>query len=289
MDNIEADINADLQRTKKAIVGIGCSFVEGGELGTIYEKNNQNFLHVLCKKYLKSTYTPINFGKEGAGNFASIAKLFLYDIHWQDLDEIIIIFLPTGMQRFDVLRDDSWGIGKDFNTLWPNAPKNPGHGINWHFFNKWYGLTTHSVKFEILNAILNFQFLTSWATNHNAELLIFPAFEETYNKEYFQDILSQDFYRTENHELRLRNPKGFVFDYSFQIDLVPWDKFITIDESRTFFDLVFRNDKHYSSKLSMFDVITYQQMANNDWIMPKGHPSQRGHKLFAKRLFQNFF
>ena len=295
-----SEIKFDLKRTKRAIVAIGCSFVQGSELDVEFDletrlkgkiKNQRSFVNLLCKKYFENHYTPINFGREAGGNFGAISRLFLYDIPWGELDEIVLIFMPTGMQRFDIIRDDVLShVGNDFKTLWPFLFTPVKDNQDWINFNKGYEQTVHSDRFEVLNAILNFQFLNAWIYQYKPKFLIFPAFSTEYNKEYFTKTLQQGILRASYSE-KIKDIKNhFIptnsFNYSFLIDSVPWDKFITIDGSRNFFDLCFKNDKNYHPKLDMQSIIDKKLISNNEWIMPRGHPSPKGHDFLAEHLFR---
>lgn len=278
----------DLKRTQKVIIGLGCSFVQGAELGDkIPEKIEKSFLNVLCQEYFNRTYTPINFGQEAAGNYAAIAKLFLHKIPWQDLEEIIVLFLPSGMQRFDIIRDDNTSLNIEFKTLWPNysAPR-VKQDEAWHQFNDGYYTTTYSRKFEVLNAILNFQILNSWVAANRAKLFVFPAFSREYSREYFLENIKMDIQRDGKTFLMHSGYAHNHLNYQFLVDSVPWDDFLTVDGSKTFFDLCWKQDKNYNPSRSMYEVMDFQLMANNDWIMPRGHPSAQGHKLLAEKLFE---
>ncbi len=287
-------VRQDLQRTKKAIVALGCSFVQGAELvppnvkiDKHYWKYSHTFVNRLCEVYFKKEYTPINFGQEAAGNFAAISRLHLHDIPWNSLEEIIVIFMPSGMQRFDIIRDDNDSVvGNEFKTLWPFvSDSQKGMFVE---FSKLYEKTCYSEKFEVLNFILNFQNLKSWVKAHNAKMLIFPAFSKEYTREYFANCLNLNIFRDHRFQNRLEkvSKKTREFEHEFLLKQVPWEEFLVIDGSRTFFDLCYKNDPKYNPDLSMADVLRLRALANNDWIKPRGHPSELGHDLLAKKLFE---
>jgi len=293
LSNSLSEISKDLKRTKKAIVAIGCSFVQGAELeiscpaGTdAYQyKNSRTFVNVLCNS-LNNQYTPINLGQEGAGNFAAVSRLFLYNIPWSSLNEIIVIFMPTGMQRFDIIRDDNYSLlGQDFKTINPFAIFQKSQFEYVKRLNLGYEKTCYSEKFEVLNCIQNFQFLNSWIKNNNAKLIVLPAFGNEYNREHFTKVMKTSVFRNLAETIsKEKSNKVPDYDYQFLIDQVPWDKFITIEGSQNFFDLCFKNDKMYDSTLNMYDVVTKNILVNNYWIMPRGHPSVKGHRLLASKL-----
>jgi hypothetical protein len=294
LSNSLSQICKDLERTNKAIVAIGCSFVQGSELNiscpkgaNVNEyKNSRTFVNVLCK-LLNNQYTPINLGQEAAGNFAAISRLFLYNIPWSSLDEIIIIFMPTGMQRFDIIKDDNESLfGYDFKTVYPFMNVQNKQFEHVKNLSIGYEKTCYSEKFEVLNCIQNFQFLNSWIKNHNAKLIVFPAFGNEYNKDYFTKMMETSIFRNNADVIIKEKISNRVpdYDYQFLIDQVPWNNFLNIDGSRNFFDLCFKNDKTYDPKLNMYDVMHKNILTNNDWIMPRGHPSVSGHKLLASEL-----
>jgi hypothetical protein len=299
LSNNIKDIKEDLARTNRAIVALGCSFVQGAELGlenltaeSQFEYKTKNaFIHRLCEIYFSSSYTPINFGQEGSGNYAAISRLFLYDIPWKQLDEIVVIFMPTGMQRFDIIKDEnSASVGREFKTLWPFVPypaKLPPGLEHLKNFTTGYQQTAYSEKFEVLNCILHFQILNSWINEHSAKLIVFPAFNKEYNREYFLKNLRTDLYRDER--TYLQKPNGVnthSFDYDFLVNTVPWEKFVSINGSSNFFDLCFRNDPNYQEQYSMQEVLNKNLMHDNKWIKPRGHPSELGHDLLARELYK---
>jgi hypothetical protein len=292
LSNSITHINKDLERTKKVIVAIGCSFVQGAELEPDDKtntdlnqyKNTRTFVNKLCSKYFRNSYTPINFGQEAAGNFAAISRLFLYNIPWSSLDEIIVIFMPTGMQRLDIIKDENYLVGQEFKTLYPFVVEPNSHFRN---LQLGYEKTCHSEKFEVLNSILNFQFLNSWVAVNKAKLLVFPAFTKEYNKDYFLKSLKPSITRNKKWEVtNINTDQTSTHDIDFLVNQVPWDKFLTIDQSKTFFDLCFKNDSCYRSDLDIRQVIDNNILLNNQWIMPRGHPSERGHDLMARKLFE---
>ena len=77
-----------------------------GKLDFTFMEYDNAFVNVLCNKYLQGSYTPINFGLRGCGNRATIKELYFYpEIDWHLIDEIIVIYCPSGVERFDFIND----------------------------------------------------------------------------------------------------------------------------------------------------------------------------------------
>ena len=69
------------------------------------------------------------------------------------------------------------------------------------------------------------------------------------------------------------------------VNCVDWDKFLTIDGCSNFFDWTVKQAGS-SATLSMMEMNrTSKKFPElNDWIMPRLHPSEKAHKLFAERI-----
>jgi hypothetical protein len=322
------EINVDLQRTKKAIIALGCSFVQG--MGAfddeIYEKyppkftklgeplnfnsypksvkdelctnyptirisNGDNldftfmcyknsFVNVLCKKYFNGDYTPINFGLSGCGNRATIKELYFHpEIKWDLIEEIIIIYAPSGLERFDFI-NDQWLDHHHWVAMWPNTDdkeEGPRKSL-------WTGYKSalYSEKFEVLEQIAHVQELLLWCKHKNARLIITPGFDRRYNKKYFTESYKMKIHR--NIEGSLIEIKKSIWPFGSNddiIDLFPWDNMFLPDGHQTFIDLVSsqeKDPKHFWEYLSTGSP--------EKWITPCAHPSAKGHDLFARKLFE---
>ena len=197
--------------------------------------------------------------------------------------------MPTGMQRFDIIKDDNESLlGSDFKTVYPFVNVQQGQLKHVKNLSVGYEKTCYSGKFEVLNCIQNFQFLNSWIKNYNAKLIVFPAFGNEYNKEYFTKIMKTSVFRNNADVIVKEKTTNRVpdYDHQFLIDQVPWNNFLNINGSQNFFDLCFKNDKTYDPKLNMYELMNKNIPVNNDWIMPRGHPSIKGHRLLADELLK---
>jgi len=328
-------INEDIKRTKRAIIGLGCSFVEGqgaidqylwdnyyqpgsredynnwkldnqivtelitkfpdlqkqnggsGSIRFIHHETNRAFTSVLAKKYFNGEYAAINLGRRGNGNRATIRDLYYYpDILWDMLEEIIVIFCPSGAERFDVIDDTTQDINNHnrWRTMWPNA-----HDAGPPITTLWesYRDTIWSDKFEILEVISNIQELLIWCKWRKAKLIVIPAFMRYYDRSTFIKKINQTITKDGNLNFIHRTiPRTLNKEVYKLVDMWPWDNMFYPNDYPTFADLcmgqettVKWQDTHFYSYLGYGSP--------NKWITPCGHPSAKGHDLFAKLLYKH--
>jgi hypothetical protein len=270
-------------------VAIGDSFTEGDELGPNGEPDpSKSFVNIVCNKYLNQEYTAINFGQSATGNFASVMRLFLHDVHWHLCEKIVVIFVPSAMHRFDVIADDrAFQVGKEFKTLWGYLPSHLSDTASpWREMHTSYGDTIMSRQFCVINAILQFKILNMWCREHHAELIIFPAFDTAeYTKGFFEHVLNMKITRDQFSQ-KMKSEITETSDKNYFINSVPWHKFVKIKDSVSFFDLCHRQESGYDPKKHVADYAVAGKISPDGWLMPRGHPSEKGHDLFAKELGQ---
>lgn len=330
-----SQINFDLKKTKKAIISLGCSFVQGvGAIDeniyrnyeweispnsstwylTTEQKNkiiqdypdvelrsdgisfrqhqfNNAFVNVLCKKYFNGEYTPINLGRTGNGNRATIKDLYFYpEISWDDMEEVIVIFCPSGLERMDFIDDTSFTINDHARwiTAWPKIVDN-NKGVR----NKlWTGIkeSLHSEKFETLEQIAHVQELLLWCKYKNAKLVIVPAFmQRAYTRERFLDNLSNKVYRDNvNGLIEIKFAREKVYDKSIErlVDMWPWQNMFFPDGAPSFADYSLQQEFGSWEKAEYFQ--TFAGKGSPDlWLAPCTHPTKKAHAAFAKILHKH--
>lgn len=332
------EINESLAKTKKAIISLGCSFVEGQgaidqEIYTNYdwtmrqtgvpmeakmseaERNellskypilkfdgaNINwtdmeyknaFVNVLCKKYFKEQYTPINLGLRGRGNRATIKSLYFWpSINWHLAEEIIIIYAPSGPERFDFINDEFREHGQ-FHCMWPwwkDKDDGPRKTL-WKGYNE----ALYSEKFAILEQISNVMELQNWCKVHNAKLIITPAFDQGYTRESFNTILKDIVERTSEQELKTfkkrdQGPTENRFHpmeletFEKIVDMWPWDKMFYPQGAKTFMELCLKQEGITNKGYWDYNG----KGTPNGWVTVCCHPSAKAHDLFAKELYNH--
>lgn len=252
-----------------------------GDLDFTFLEYKNSYVNVLCKKYLHGEYTPINLGMRGCGNRGTIKELYLHpEILWNYAEEIIVIFSPSGLERFDFINDTCIDHHR-WIAMWPHyesMEKDTARRSLWEGYSK----CIWSEKNEIIEQICHVQELMSWCKNKNAKLIITPAFDRKYNKEYFRHMLSQEITRDNTvHELKAsflnKHPDCNL------VNLYPWDNFFYPDGHRTFADLALANDHGVDDKTDYYNQFLGKRSPHG-WITPCAHPGQKAHDLFAKLL-----
>lgn len=330
-------VNNDIKRTKRAIIGIGCSFVQGSgaipdeiyanykweklEIGDtrvtwkltdaditqllkqytdvginhpgkqpnfIFNEYNNSFLNVLCSKYLNGEYAAINLGIAGSGNRAAIKELHYYpDILWNEVEEFIVIYCPSGLERFDFISD----LDHDPNnhnrwiSMWPNIL--PHKSLCSDLWNG-YRNCLYSNKFEVLEQIANIQELLLWCNYKNARLIITPAFNRNYSKDYFTSSMNQSIFRNDvdpatiTKAWRNKDPNT-----NLMLKMWPWEKMFEPDGCPSFIDLTMKQEFPDTWKDNEH-FYNYKGLGTpNGWVTPCAHPSARAHDLFAKYLYEH--
>lgn len=324
-------INDDIDRTGRAIISLGCSFVQGqgavndemytnynwifeklgvplklslskseenelmkqypsvsrspnGKLDFTFMEYDNSFVSVLCNKYFNGDYAAINLGMRGNGNRGTIKDLYFYpELHWQNLKEIIVLYVPSGLERFDFI-NDGFHDHHHWKCMWPHykdVEKGPRQTL-W----KGYHENLHSDKFEVLEQIGHVQELVTWCKLHNAKLVITPGFDRRYNKEHFKTSLLKTYERKMSGEIRDTGIISHDIDYYLRfLDLFPWNNMFNPDETPTFVDLAMKqehpNDWQYQH---FFEYLG--EGSPNRWITSCAHPSAKAHDLFAKVLYE---
>jgi hypothetical protein len=328
-----AGINDSIRKTKKAIISIGCSFVQGqgavnNELYTDYKwsfdglgiplyltlppdeetalmkkypsvikkdgtlnfrfmEYENAFVNVLCKKYFNGEYTPINLGLAGCGNRGSIKELYFYpQINWHEVEEFIVVYCPSGPERFDFI-NDQWNDHGHWVAMWPHY-KDQADGPRkslWQGYND----CLHSDKFEVLEQIAHIQELMLWCKHHgNARLIITPGFDHRYDKDHFIKSLDTKIAREMNGTLIKENKMSFFNNISEVEEIVnmwPWDSMFKPAGQPTFADCVVAREKKQWGKTNHF--FNYLGTGSPEgWITACAHPSAKGHDYFAELLYK---
>jgi hypothetical protein len=328
-------INTDIDRTRKAIITLGCSFVQGqgamtdslyeeyewiferlglpismvvpsnkkqeliekypnvelnpftNKLDFTFMEYDNAFGNLLATKYFNGEYASINFGVRGNGNRATIKELYFHpELHWHNLDEIIVIYCPSGMERLDFV-SDGWTGHHHWATAWPHY-KDIAQGPR-KILSEGYNKRLSSEKFEIIEQITHVQELLMWCEARNAKLIITPAFNREYTREYFEKHLLIAVGRDIEGNI-LNNNQNIIQqevknELTRLIDLWPWDKMFYPSEYPTFVDLCMAqefSDWKYQHFFEFTGIGTPQK-----WVTPCAHPAAKGHDLFAKNLHEH--
>lgn len=332
------EINRDLQRTKRAIISLGCSFVQGHgaideaiyrnykwewtwdknsplwdlsdedkarlvaeypdiivhpqpPINFSHHEHNNSFVNVLCKKYFDGSYTPINLGRSGNGNRATIKDLYFYpDILWDEIQETIVVYCPSGPERMDFMDDTKTLVVNNhprWITAWPSEVDG-GKGVRNQL---WTGIrdAIDSERFQIMEQIAHVQELLLWCKYHKAKLIIVPAFMQyVYTRDMFVKMLSTRCIRDGDSSLSKALPNGLRGDRSIPklVDMWPWESMFYPDDTPSFAD--YSQQQEYGSWEKAPYFYTHVGKGSPDlWISPCGHPTKKAHDAFAKKLYEH--
>jgi hypothetical protein len=243
------------------------------------------FVDVLANKYFMGEYTPINFGKAGGSNRGRVKQLYLHpQINWHLIKELIIIFMPTSLERFDFVEDTATTPGNWFKTVWPSLPK--GHETS--AMGKLWGAYSEAVfsdKAGMIESYLAVKELESWCQNKNAKLIITPAFDKRFEKSIMKSILrktisreSNWLYKDESHYIHDNDAESLAEHW-------PWHLMFDPNGHFTMAHMCMMNEPDLSDKEEF-----YFQFQNKrsplGWMTPCSHPGQKGHDLFARLVFE---
>jgi hypothetical protein len=331
------EINDSIRKTRKAIISLGCSFVQGhGAIDQkIYDRYKWNhdisispyttwdltksekkeisneyanislyenldgiidinfsahelensFVEVLAKKYFNGEYTPINLGRSGCGNRAAIKELYFYPgILWNDLDQIIVIYCPSGSERFDFMQDEFHTLNdhERWIAMWPNSDdtSTPRNTL-W----KGYKDSIYSQKFEILEQIAHIQELILWCKHMKAKLIIVPSFQRIYTRDHFTRGLSVNITRDGDRNLTGSRKifKIIPKEILKMVDMWPWENMFYPEGLPTWMDFIMKQE-HVTDYDEFYFWNYVGKGSPNKWVTPCAHPSANAHDLFAKLL-----
>lgn len=299
------DISRKIDGTNsKLLIGIGDSFTQGQGACDIelYEKHNWNidnlnpinekeilesfynnsWVNQLCKNHLHN-YVPINMGMTGRGNRAAVKELYLHpELKLHQFDEKIVIFMLTGMERFDF-------IHKNFNehvhyiTMWPNFQNaDVEHKKLWDYYLEYIW----NDRFGVIELLTNIAEAEMWCKANNAKLYLISAFRNDYRKEVFYEMIKGD--KTDE--------KNYLYGNDFYIkhllEIINWNNFIKLKNHQSVTDFLCYLEKkehliHPDHSHNFWDFVTkIEKISENGFVTKCGHPSKKAHVEIAKVIYE---
>lgn len=252
---------------------------------------------------LDDEWTVANLGVCARGNFSSVSQLFMMGIDWTLAKDIILIYMPSSMNRVDIINDGfvpskyssledlfitAWPIpigGRNFRESDKTATKNHGsHETPWNRFQDSLYDSVFSEKYEVLKTILEFQHLNTWVKLHNANLIVVPAFSDYYYPEYFSEKIKMGIQRQHpSRELTniVNNEFSPIENY---VEYIPWNKIYHPHNFHSFYHYALGQVDEKSNDVNMLSLIG--KPSKDNWIMSCGHPSAKSHKLMANYIYK---
>jgi len=272
-----------IDKGDKVIVGLGDSFTQGvGSWSKATYKFNGNriptfsvpdslneemyansWVNQLCENHLPE-WKGANLGKMGTGNRAAIKELYLYPNLRLDLaSEVIVIFLLSGIERFDFINRNFKDI-HHFFTMWPNAKdRKSSHRKLWQIYAK----DIWSYQFEVIESLLNIKEAEAVCTANGFKLVLASGFEQRFTKEYFY--------------------KNIGKEHVDLVNTIPWEKFCYPQDNDSFIELLLRLEGKHELTGGAFYKHYMDMRKPSKYISNCAHPSQTGHKIIAEEFYKH--
>ena len=254
---------------KKLLIGLGCSWTEGEggvpdyhyvmnlrlkgkDTDAVKKIENENsWVNVLAQDYIGNCDS-INLGSRGNGNRAAARYLYLNNANLQSYEKVIVIFMLSGLERFDVI--DPYPSPEHnpvkFFTLWPN---------NTTKTYRWYLKNLYSEKAAYWETFFNILEVQTFCKAHNLEFVFCNSFVKDLKLDYKKYIKKQ-------------------------IDLVNWDRLINHDIGYTsFLDKIIKEDNKCPEEL-WYEYYTALKNPTK-YLTPCIHPTIEGYRLIASEIY----
>ena len=203
---------------------------------------------------------PINLGQEGTGNRSAIKRLYRDPMpNFKQSDEVIVIFLATGLERFDFA---AAGANEYTYTMWPNP---------WERWNKkkdlWkvYAKDIYSEKFALVEFYWNLMEAHTYCKAHKFKFYWSHAFDIRNNPEYFNVP-----------EL----PEHFANN-------MLWDRYIKFQGFRTVIEMLCNLEGQYDLWTGGYWDYFRQYKKGSKYISRCCHPTKLGHKIIADEMYKH--
>jgi hypothetical protein len=279
--------DTDKQRLVSQYADININTSNGQPNLSLHQYNNA-FANVLAQKYFNGDYAVINLGIAGCGNRATIKELHYYpDILWNEIEEHIVIFCPSGAERMDFISDEYHDPNHHnrWKAIWPRELNEVSSRAD-----LWRGYAKHiySEKFQTLEQIAIMQELLLWCKYKKARLIITPAFSSVYNKDTFKNNLQRLVTRNHTGDL-ISFSKSFHKQDQTVVDMLnmwPWENMFIPDECPSFMDLTMKQE--FGNKWANNHFYSFVGSGSpGGWVTPCAHPSAKAHDVFAQHLYKH--
>ena len=227
------------------LIGIGDSFTQGigaypNEIWATFSKpasmhNITGQLHIEEQgknnwlKQLRDNFYPdykvMNLGVNGAGNRAAAKELYLNALP-KDIGNVIVIFLTTGIERFDFLKNESETAGPENHQKWltvfPSVNSSRGNVAK---LEEAYFKTVWSRKTSSLEYLLNVSDAQSFCKARGYNFFFSSVFDNSANRNQLLSGLE---------------------NYAYLIDTVDWAAQLRIADCRHIMDYICKLENHPS-------------------------------------------
>lgn len=250
-------LKQQLIKNPRALLVTGCSFVAGTEAGT-----ENSFVELLGPLLGR---VAVNLGFESSSNIGAINRLWLYQLPWAAMQDVMVLHLFTGMNR-QHLWNPRWrpvtdcGAAQEFHPVFVSKD----HGVP-QLDRAWAEhVSDFTEAMGAVEAVVNLENLCK--VRRTRPPLYFSAFSRDYDRRYMARVLHN------NRHL---------------LDLIPWSRVLKLEQHNNFFDFAVSR----SGAPQGLPLNSYRQMRQQDdelarWIAPGLHPTALAHREFAQELYK---
>jgi hypothetical protein len=225
-------------------------------VGELYrdQQMSNNWASQLVKNHL-SNFKVVNLAVNGVGNRAAAKEIYLNTIP-KTSGKVFVIFMISGLQRFDFLKTDY--NGKDhmrWLTVWPIPDLHKGQPIEQ--VEKWYAHHGHSDKTSIIETLMAISEVSNFSKANGYEFVFANAFDTLFDLKAMNDILGED---------------------SGLLNIVNWNRFVPNNFTLEFL-------KEESTELNLWKY-TSKLKEPSKYITPCNHWTIEGHRVVAEHIYK---
>lgn len=278
----------------KVIIGIGDSFTQGVgayspetwekhnyriDVGTtdevlLKEQYKNSWVNQLCRDYLPG-WKAVNLGHAGTGNRSAVKELYLQDYNLENISEGIVVYMLTGLERFDFIQPENQE-DHNFFSMWPNA--NRTEERHCELWNAYHNLI-YNDYFAAMELLLNLFEAQTFCKAHGFKLVVVSGFDLKFNKKWLRNQLKQPF-------------GIFKGDKRNLIDKFDWDSVWLPDGNETIIQMLLKLEGHTGEQLSFLERGTFYSHylkldKPGEYISNCAHPNLKGQEVIAKELYKH--
>ncbi len=226
------------------------------------EQAKNNWVRQLANHHLPN-YKVVNLGVNGAGNRATARELYLNPLP-ENLGNVIIVLMATGIERFDFLKqkDDTAGLDwhQKWQTIFPTiSDRGPISRLEREYFEQIWSHRNDALEF-----LFTVKELQNFCKANGYKFLFSSAFDTSINKEDIEKALG---------------------DKKQHINIIDWEDYITIPNRKSFMDMVNQLENPYKSIHEIHAVHSKLKMPTK-YITPCSHWTIEGNKVVADYIFE---
>lgn len=281
-----------VKKGDKVIIGLGDSFTQGvgaytdetwakhdykipvsvSEKDLIREQYDGSWVNQLCVNHMPD-WKPINLGHAGTGNRCAVKELYLNpEIELDNASEGIVIFLLSGLERFDFIDKTYSQPPHHFEAMWPNH-WDPGATKP----NLWkaYAEDIYSEQFVSMELVLNLLEAQMFCKAKGWKLIVSSAFDQRFNEKWLKNQFAGAMLLTRNSHV------------TKTIDTFDWDTAFYPDKMNTFIEYLLNLEGNRDLAGGAW-YRTYSELQKpSTYITNCAHPTREGHKVIAKLFYEH--